>query len=306
MPTLGKKVMLDIAPGVNPITDNTELNTIYYTNCDKIRFEEGRARKIGGWVRQAFTNFQQLAGCIRSVYSYISANGSFITMISTSNRLYIYQNGSLFNITPLNLTTIPLPNSLQTVFLSPAPSNCISTTIGSNIVTFNINNYLNPGDSIQISGVSSNVGGIPTGQLNGTFIVIRSGAFYFQVVVQDIATSTASGGGNSIVFSTQQIYITYVNHGLQKGDRIKISGVTSDPFGGIPAIDINGEFVITNYISPNQFVIDTNTFATSYANGGGSGITIQTQIAAGYCDATQPGGYGAGLYGEFSKILGAI
>ena len=51
MTLLGKRIQLPINPLVNPLEDSTELDTIYFTNTDKVRFQNGKLRKLKGWNR---------------------------------------------------------------------------------------------------------------------------------------------------------------------------------------------------------------------------------------------------------------
>lgn len=296
MPPLGKKIPFEIGAGVTPIPDATNLESVTYVNSDKIRFHNGKLRKLGGWVPLYSNNSQELKGASRSEFTYTPSDGIERTLIGTSDRLYVYQNGVLINITPINSTLIPINNSLNTVYYTDA-NYSISVTNGSNIATFNIPHFLNINDQVTISGVSGTIGGIPSTDFNNTFFVIGiPDSNSFQVEVATTATSTATGGGAGITFATSQIIVNLANHGLTKGDRIKITGAAA--IGGIPAGDINIEHVVSNIISSSAFIIETSTISTSLVtSGGGGAINLQKQIASGPINFSTGFGYGGGLYG---------
>jgi hypothetical protein len=283
-------------PGVSPTTDFTNLDAITYVDADKVRFINGRLRKLKGWQRLFSTNFQRLAGCARAMYSYIPSDGFPRVLIGTSTRLYVWFKGDFYNITPLVTGTTAIANSLGTVFINDAAYS-VTTTSGSAIVTFNIPHFLNPGELVKITGVSGTIGGITAGNFNATFTVLATpSSSTFQVRVAATASSSATGGGTGITFITQQILVTIVDHGFSKGDRIKLA--SSSDVGGILAAAINTENVITAIISDDVFAIDVGAFATSsVSGGGGSDVTIQGQISSGNCDQSVGTGYGGGLYG---------
>lgn len=296
MPTLGKKVRIQVAPGVTPINDATNLDTVFYTKADKIRFQKGRMRKMGGCVRLFSSNREVIRGCTRTLFTYIGSDGLPRVLIGTSTGLYVYVAGAFYNITPLLVGTTSIANSLSTVYYTNSAYS-ITTTAGSNVVTFNIPHFLGVGDRVTISGVTGTVGGLAASNFNRIFTVVGvpSGST-FQGMVAFPAISTETAGGSTINFATQQLIINLVAHGLNIGDRIKITGATST--GGIPAASINLENTVSKIISPNQFIITTNTFATSLVtSGGGASAALQRQIESGNCNQSRGMGYGGGPYG---------
>src|SRR6185437_9606603 len=167
---LGKRVQLPIPSGVTPIEDATELDTIYFTDSDKIRFQNGKLRKIKGWKRVFSNNFQRITGAARNIFSYKDQNGKYITIVGTNTRLYAVVSGTYFyNITPLQTSTTTLANSLSTEYNTGTYD--IATTNGSSVVTLSIQNYFNNNDQITISGMSGTINGIPASAFNNTFPV---------------------------------------------------------------------------------------------------------------------------------------
>lgn len=67
---------IDIVPGVEPVTDMTMAATKHYVYSDKIRFQDGKAQKIGGWQTQTFDYDMQIEGTVRSIFTDF-INGKF-------------------------------------------------------------------------------------------------------------------------------------------------------------------------------------------------------------------------------------
>ncbi len=293
MATLGKRVAVPIVPGVMPLEDSTELDTLYFTNSDKIRFQNSKLRKIKGWQRIFSTNFQRITGAARNIFSYTDQNGMPLTVIGTNTRLYAVIESTFYNITPLETATTTIASAFSTEFVTNTFE--VTTTAGSSVVTLNIFQYLNTNDLIQIAGASGPINGIPASAFDGTFLANVINDTQIQINVGSVATSS---GTQALTFqwATSYLYVTYPNHGLLKGDRIKLLAATG--VANIPDTQINGETIVTNVVNPNTFVIQTGTIATSLVTGGGGGsTTIQVQIAPGNVDQSDGFGYGGGNYG---------
>lgn len=293
MATLGKRVAVPIVPGVMPLEDSTELDTLYFTNSDKIRFQNSKLRKIKGWQRIFSTNFQRITGAARNIFSYTDQSGMPLTVIGTNTRLYAVIESTFYNITPLETATTTIASAFSTEFVTNTFE--VTTTAGSAVVTLNIFQYLNTNDLIQIAGASGPINGIPASAFDGTFLANVINDTQIQINVGSVATSS---GTQALTFqwATSYLYVTYPNHGLLKGDRIGLLAATG--VANIPDTQINGETLVTNVVNPNTFVIQTGTIATSLVTGGGgASTTIQVQIAAGNVDQSDGFGYGGGNYG---------
>lgn len=295
---VGARQLLNIPPGVNK-NDNT-YTAINYTDADKIRFNQGLPETIGGWVSAAFSNAQALTGVPRTIYSYIANTGIENTLIGTHKRLYVLSSNNLYNITPLVTGTTAIANSLSTNYATLA-NNPVSTTISSRVVTVAYatltQGIFAVGDIISISGVAGTIGGIAAATINGSHAITEISATRISFVVATTATSTASGGGAAVVLATRVITVAQIAHGFINGDRIKILGAANT--GGLLAADINIENIIRN-VSINAYsyyLNQTTNFATSaVTGGGGAGVTVQGQIAAGNCTFSPGLGYGGGNY----------
>lgn len=271
---------------------------------DKIRFRSGQPEKIGGWIQVTASQF---LGHARSLWTWIDADGATAYLsLGTNVKYYIYYAGAYYDITPIyrtDGTALSSPNTL--------PANPISTQSGSATVTITDPNYNpNVGDYIIISS-TSNVGGL---SINGEYVItgIPTGTT-FTITANNPASSTATGGGTVVIKyeypsgldvattglgwgagpwsytvpvglgvnpiattnSSNVITVTQTAHGLTTGNWVFISGSTA--VGGIPAADINTNFIVT-VLTANTYTVTTQGTATStVAAGGGSSIYVYPQ-----------------------------
>lgn len=292
---LGQRSTIPIVPGVNPEEDSTSLDTLYFTDSNRVRFQNGKLRQIGGWERIFSNNFQEITGAARTIYSYYDTTNKPITVIGTNTRLFAKINSTFYNITPLESTTTPIPNSLSTEYNASVAVN-VTTTAGSSVVTLTINHYLNNYDNIQISGViGGSYNGIPASDFNNTFLCYVPNQTSVQINVGTNATVTGTVSV-TMTWATSYLYVNYVNHQLPKGDRIWIKASTN--VANILAASINIQNYITNVVDADNFIIQTDTIATSLVTAGsGAATTIQKQIAAGNVDQSSGFGFGGGLFG---------
>jgi hypothetical protein len=303
--TLSQLVPIECVAGVD--TDNTALTAKQYTWSKAIRFVRGIPEKIGGWVNFQFAGGATIVGTARSLYS-ASIAGRIRTVIGTDERLYDVFGSTLTNITPLEVTTIAIPNSIDTHYATLA-NNPVSTVNGSNTVTIADSEaaLFEGGDTYILSGATA-VGGISAGLLNASHIVRSVGVGTIQIRVASSATSSATGGGAAVVRTSGLLTFTDAAHGQEDGDRVKITDAADT--GGILAADINLEFIIRN-VTISTFDVMTDSFATSSVTaGGGAGVAYQEQIPPGELNESFGQGYGMGMYGAglygVSKISNTV
>lgn len=293
-----KRIPIEYTPGMHPVPDSTPLSTTRIIDGDRIRWEGGRLEQIGGWVAVKFDQLgenQSIEGCARMLFSFITGN-NYWYLVGTSLNLYALLNNGLTNITPLVTSTTPIgTDDLSTVF--DTSTDPFDMTIGSIFVTIfsgvDISNSY-AGQSIQVTGATGTVLGVPSAQLNGVHTILYYSGGFPVISVTTAATSTGTAGGAGIDTATQGIIVLDIAHGLSTGQRIKIAGATT--FAGIPAGDINAEHIIT-VIDDDYYYLNVPTLPTSSAAGGGAAITRQEQIDSGECDNAPGVGYGMGLYG---------
>ena len=286
---------IQITAGVEPSTDRTNASTIHYTAADKIRFRDNFPEKLGGWLSSSYEYGNSVSGVVRSIFSALIGN-NIVTMLGSHLRLYSLVGQRLTNVTPLQTTTHAIANSLETDYLG-LTNNPFTTVLGSKIVTVtdpNCNKFLQA-DRVTLSGAAA-TGGVPDTDLNKQHIIrtINPGVSY-TIQVATAATSSASGGGASVVSASGLLRVTATAHGQATGDRTKIT--LAGDSGGILAASINLEFVV-RIVSADAFDIMTGGTATSHVSAAGGANTLyQKQIAAGSRDESFGQGYGMGLYG---------
>lgn len=130
-----------LKPGINK--NNTSYgNEGGWIDGDKVRFRDGRPRKIGGWQKQSSDT---VTGVARDIISWTSLDFAKYLGIGTHSNVEIFFGGDYHDITPIRA--------------SVASTNAISTSIGSNQVNVLVSsNDAQVGDSIVLRA-SATVGG---------------------------------------------------------------------------------------------------------------------------------------------------
>lgn len=287
-------VPLQITAGVQPPTDKTPFSTPHFTASDKIRFQNGQAQKIGGWRNFSFSNSTTIQGFARSLFSAVLQN-AVKSLIGTDEYLYSLIGQTLTNITPLEVTTHAIADSLDTDYATLA-NNPIHTTINSMNVAVDDTNAAKYqlGDKYTLSGATA-TGGVGAPDLNADHIIRGLGVNTVTFRVASTATSTATGGGASVVRATGLLTVHAAAHGQADGDRTKITGAVDT--GGILAAEINNEFVIRNVTTNTFDVFSAGTATSGVTAGGGAATLYQKQIPAGNANQTFGQGYGMGRFG---------
>ena len=182
-------IKLGFKPGVNRDRTNYSQEGGWWAS-DKIRFRQGFPEKIGGWEVETF---DQYLGQARSLFTYVTLDGSILITIGTHKKMYVNAGTTLYDITPIRSTRT-----------STDTDNCFATTDTSTTITVTITGHgASTGDYVTFSG-STAVGGVPAGEINAEheITVLNSNTFTF--TVSTAATSTvASGGGTGITAAFQ-------------------------------------------------------------------------------------------------------
>lgn len=287
---------MSIIAGVRPLTEGTALTTQHLIASSKMRSFNGQPSKIGGWESTEFDNSNTIVGAARSMYSTV-LNGNTLTTIGTHKRLYALYGTALTNITPLKTISTAAADSLATLYGTLA-NNPITTVSGSKTLTIADASAgrLRASDTVTISGAAT-TNGVPDTDIN-TAQVVRSVAadgLSFTIIVSTAASSSGSGGGASVVRATGIIEVSKTAHGLEEGQRVKISGAATT--GGVTDTLINVEHII-RVTGVDDFDVMTSGTATSSVSAGGGGSTVYyPQIDAGNINELAGQGYGMGLYG---------
>ena len=173
--------------GVN--RENTRYtNENGYYESEKVRFRQGTPEKIGGWIRISASTFQ---GVCRSLWNWVTLGGQNLLGVGTNLKFYIENGGAYYDITPLRV--VPA----ATLGANPFATTNLSTTV---VVTDAAGGWVN-GDFVTFSGATA-VGGLT---LNGEYQITTIGTSITTYSIQSAtaATSTATGGGSSVVAAYQ-------------------------------------------------------------------------------------------------------
>ena len=204
--------ILKYNPGI--VKDITEYaagkNGPYWIDSDLVRFKNGYPEKLGGWQKDVIYGLNPSGNLTtteitiegiarRMVYWRASSDGEDRLAIGTHNHLFIYQNGALYDITPLRKTSAGL-------------SNPIATANGSAIVTITDNSHgAKTGDWVVLSGAAA-TGGVLADTLNDYYgyqlTIINANSY--SIVVPSAATSTVSAGGGTVAIK----YLIGIDAGL--------------------------------------------------------------------------------------------
>jgi len=132
-----KKIMFKA--GVN--RENTRYSTEGgWYECDKVRFRQGSAEKIGGWAQISNSRF---LGICRSLFNWVTLGGANLISVGTNLKYYIEQGTQYYDVTPIRATTA-------------AGDVTFAATNGSSTVTVSDTNHgADEGDFVTFSGVSA-------------------------------------------------------------------------------------------------------------------------------------------------------
>jgi hypothetical protein len=226
-------IKLGFKPGVNRDRTNYSQEGGWWAS-DKIRFRQGFPEKIGGWEVETF---DQYTGQARSLFSYVTLDGSILITIGTHVKMYVNAGTTLYDITPIRET-----------FTTPDTDNCFATTSGSTTITATITGHgAITGDYVTFSGATT-VGGVPAGELNDEYeiTVVNSNTFTF--TVSTAATSTVASGGGTGISAAFQINVGYATAtagygwGTSTWSRGTWGSGSTIPFYFIPRLQFQDKF----------------------------------------------------------------
>jgi hypothetical protein len=172
-----KRIDISMAPGV--YGDSTQSGEQQrFRDCEYVRWDDGLPQKIGGYEKITLAG-EPYDGVCRALHDWVSLDGQRWLALGTDQRLYLVNNETLYNITPVRDS-----GTLTDPF---------TTTAGSATVTVaDTGHGLNEGDWV-IFDSATVVGGL---DLNGDFqvaAVVNSNTY--QIAASSNAGTSATGGG---------------------------------------------------------------------------------------------------------------
>lgn len=252
-----------LKPGVN-VEASPTLNTAGYSASQLIRYKNGLAQKMGGWIKYyAFA----VGGVPRALHAWQDFNEVDRLAVGSTTNLGVIAGGNLLDISPQTLTS-----DFQPVF---------STTSASRSVTITDANVTNPttNDAVEFKTPIS-VGGLI---LSGVYpISIVLGTHQYSITAADAATSSqANATITGITKANPGVVTTSGAHGFSNGQLIYISGV-----GGMT--QVNGLLFTIAGVTGTTFQLSgVNTSGYSnYASGGSASPGAVPQFATSSGSAT--------------------
>ena len=262
--------LLQFNPGI--VKDITEYSAgktgPFWVDGDLVRFRNGYPTKIGGWQKDQI-NLVDSAGTVTSTETTITGvaramvnwraitDGEDRIAVGTHNHLYIIQDQSLYDITPLRNKSNNATTTAEALDASEEEIDLVSGTDFKTAGTIKIDSEL-----ITYTGKNSNqLTGCSRGNANGlgtSSATHDSGAVVTQVLINPIATTDGS----------TTITITDAAHGAKVGDFVVITGAAAT--GGITAENLNRKagYQVTA-ITTNTYTLTSPTAATSTVSAGG-------------------------------------
>jgi hypothetical protein len=259
--------LLQFNPGI--VKDITEYSAgktgPFWVDGDLVRFRNGYPTKIGGWQKDKI-NLVDSAGTITSTETTITGiaramvnwraitDGEDRIAVGTHNHLYIIQDQSLYDITPLRNKSNNATTTAEALDASETEIDLVSGTDFKTAGAIKIDSEI-----ITYTGKNSNqLTGCTRGTNSTSAATHDSGAVVTQVLINPIATTDGS----------TTITITDAAHGAKVGDFVVISGAAAT--GGITAENLNRKagYQVTA-ITTNTYTITSPTAATSTVSAGG-------------------------------------
>ena len=191
---------LSLSPGVNREKTSYSNENSWY-ECDKVRFRQGFAERIGGWTRISNNTF---LGICRSLFNWVTLGGANYLGVGTHLKFYISQGGAYYDITPIRATT----SAGDVTFAATNGSSTITITDTGHGALVN--------DFVTFSGAASLGGNIIAAVLNQEYqIAYVTNANAYTITAKDTdgdtvtANSSDSGSGGGSVVGAYQINTGY-------------------------------------------------------------------------------------------------
>ena len=173
-----QKQLFDLPIGAGQYTEQSERGAQgRWYKMDKARFRRGLAEKIGGWTQLA----PQFLGIARRLRDWSSLDAKRWSAIGTDTKLYVWQDGSLYDITPVRRTvTLTAPFTTEN-----SPSLSVTVT--------DVNHGAQTGDYVRVSNAI--VGGSSGILVDGEYQVISIvDTDNFIITVDTAATGPGAAG----------------------------------------------------------------------------------------------------------------
>ena len=232
-----------------------------YIDSDFVRFHYGKPERWGGWTNLPNPN-RTIVGVVRDTHSWVGLDGLRYLALGTDRKLYIYNEGAVFDITPIRETQ--------------ALTNPFTTNGTTTVSVADTSHNAKQGDFVTFDSFSS-IDGL---DMNQEFEIIAiTDANNYTVTHTSTASGSTSGGGGSGNAKYQiNVGPATSTYGLGWGTDTWSSGTwgtassSSDVVlvGRNWSLDNFGEDLIATVLDGGTFVWDTSagtgTRATALSN----------------------------------------
>ena len=150
-----------------------------YTDSDFVRFHYGKPERWGGWTNLPNPN-KTIVGVVRDTHSWVGLDGLRYLALGTNRKLYIYNEGAVYDITPIRETQ--------------ALTNPFTTNGTTTVSVADTSHNAKQGDFVTFDSFSS-IDGL---DMNQEFeITSITSANAYTVTHTSTASGSTSGGGGS-------------------------------------------------------------------------------------------------------------
>lgn len=137
---------IPFVPGIDK--EGTQYTASFgWFDCDKIRFRKGRVEQIGGWVKYTDESYK---GVARSLFDWATAAANKYLGIGTNLKFYVEQGGSLYDVTPIRMTTAASAITFAKVADGDATLTVTDSTLGGHGAT--LGDYVTYTNAIGLGG----------------------------------------------------------------------------------------------------------------------------------------------------------
>jgi len=277
MSTETRTVKYDFRPGI--MRESTEYAAEGgWFDGNRIRFRDGKPESIRGWQKRITSSF---IGTGRAIKTWAALDGKEFIGFATEHKAYINYGGSLYDITPYDVTVSQARDTWYTTV-----TGAFNTVDGSSVITASVSAHgLNTGSYITVSAWSPTSGGTGAGTYPGGITSVRGdyrvsvvNANAFNFVAGSVAGATSVSKGKA----------TYAVR-LPSGASVAAGGL------GYGASEYNAQpFTMTAYSSVFNFVNTKTTITVSITNHNratGSYINVSAWPGAGLAGITSVSGF---------------
>lgn len=270
-----------ILPKSGVVTDATQtLAKGAWSRSEHIRFRDGVVEKQFGWI--VFTT-QMLMGVCRALHAWMDESLLKYLAAGTNSDLYIYNNGTLVDITPIRVT-----HNVSVSFSTVSSSRTVKITDTAHGAV--------AGDTVQVY-VPVSVGGIV---LYGYYTVSSVvDANNYNITAASPATSTVNNTGAVPEFTTLNtsatVTVTLNNHGYAVNDAFNVDVSTT-----VATVVLSGEYLVASVVDANNFTIvagsAANASTSAFENSGN--VRLVYLLPVGPVSTMTLTGWGAGAWGS--------